>query len=159
MDIAFAAPTKTGFDFATNGTDLVVGDDLITMLIHALFRDGRAPDGTINEGQDPRGHWASALTANAPDGSLLWLLMREKISPEKPRQVAQALEAACAFMIDETEGAAADVVGVSAFAQKAGHRGRIEAQLTLQLTGARRTKRYGFVYDTATQSYDLKELA
>jgi len=159
MDIAFSNPTKTGFDFATNGTDLVVGDALITMLIHALFRDARAPDGAVDAGQDPRGHWASALTSDAPDGSLLWLLAREKITPDKPYKIAEALEQACTFMIDETEGAAAPVVGVTAVAQKAAHRGRIEAQLTLHLTGTRQSKRFGFVYDTTTKTYDLKELA
>lgn len=159
MDIAFSNPSRTGFDFATDGSDLVVGDGLVEMLIHALFRDGRAPENSIPAGTDPRGHWASALSANAPDGSLLWLLSRETITPDMPFRVTETLEDACGFMIEETEGPAAQVVGVEATAQKAEHRGRIEAQLNIYLSRRAIPRRFALVYDTANHRYEFEEIA
>jgi len=159
MDIAFANPSETGFDFATDGIDLVVGDGLITMLIHALFRDARAPEGTIETGIDPRGHWASSLSNNAPEGSLLWLMQREKITPDMPYRVAETLEQACQFMIDDTQGDARNVTTVRAIAQKSSHRGRIEAQLNLHLSGLAQPRRFSLIYDTNTGRYKLEEIA
>ncbi len=159
MDIAFSNPGKTGFDFATDGSDLIVSDGLVEMLIHALFRDGRAPQDAIPAGTDPRGHWATALSANAPDGSLLWLLSREKITPDMPHRVRETLEDACAFMIEETEGPAADVIGVEAIARKAEHRGRIEAQLNIYLSRRAIPRRFALVYDTANHRYEFEEIA
>lgn len=158
MDIAFENRNGTGFDFATDGYDLLVGDGLINMLIHALFRDARAPEGTIPTGTDPRGHWATGLTADAPEGSLLWRLSREKITPDMPHQVSETLEQACQFMVEDTEGDARNVTSVRAIGQKASHRGRIEAQLNVYLSGVATPRRFTFVYDPATKRYELEEI-
>ena len=158
MDIAFVNRNGTGFDLATDGYDLVVADGLITMLIHALFRDARAPEGSIEPGTDPRGHWASSLPADAPEGSLLWLMKREKITPDMPHEVSETLEQACQFLIDDTEGDARNVTDVRAIAEKSSIRGRIEAQLNVYLSGISTPRRFTFVYDPNAGRYKLEEI-
>ena len=149
----------SGFDFGHDGYDLVMDDGLVTMLIHALFRDGRAPEGALAPGEDRRGHWASGFEANSPDGSWFWLLRREKITPDMPYRVAELLEKACAFMVAATEGPAAPVSHVRANCYKAAIRGRIEGGLILFLGQSLEQRRFTIVYDFQNEQYQLKETA
>lgn len=161
MDFAFQS-VDGGFDFVHDGVDLVIDDGLRSALIHSLFRDARAPEdavarGLLNAGDDPRGHWFSGIEAGTPDGSLLWLLKREKITPDMPYRVAEKLEQACAWMIETTTGPTAAVVAVRALCQKSARRGRIEGTLTLTLSSAPTLRRFELVYDPDRNVYDLQE--
>ena len=157
-DIAFINLDGNGFDFATDGYDLVLSDGLVEGLIHSIFRDGRAPDSVIPVGDDPRGHWASGLEDDAPDGSLLWLFAREAITPGMPHRVADALKNACAWMIDSKDGVFASVTGIEAEAVKAARRGRIDATLTVLLSSEPYSRQFRIVYDPASRRYELKEV-
>ncbi len=150
------------YDWQVKNGDLVIGDGLLTLHINAIFRDGRAPvdDPRLQPGEDRRGYWAKALLPDAPDGSLLWLIRREKITPAKPTEVARCLQNACAFMIDETSGPAADVVRVEAIAEKDSNvRGRIVASLTTYLSNGQPPLRTEFIYDPENNDYRLKEVS
>jgi len=157
-DFAFTNTDGSGFDFAHDGTDLVLGDELETALIHSLFRDGRAPDDLIKPGDDPRGHWSTNLTDDAPDGSLLWLLQREKITPDMPARVADILKNACLWMVGGRDGGFDYVTGVDANCQKAATRGRIEGTLTILLSTAPFNRRFNIVYDDISNQYQFKEI-
>jgi len=159
MDIAMTNPTGMGFDFAHDATDLIISDGLKELLINALFRDARAPLDLLNPDEDPRGHWSTDLTGDTPDGSLLWLLRREKITPDMPHRVADLMEKACAFMVSATEGPAAPVVRVQASCQKANQRGRIEGSLILDLNQTQQQRRFTVVYDPINQLYTVQEVA
>ncbi|MAO55650.1 MAG: hypothetical protein CMM61_08130 [Rhodospirillaceae bacterium] len=147
-----------GFDLTHDGYDLVLGDGLVEALVHSIFRDGRAPAGSIPAADDPRGHWASTLETAAPDGSLLWLLQREAITSAMPGRVADALKAACAWMIDSTEGVLAAVTDVDAVASKAARRGAIESTLDVHLAVAPYRRQFEIVYSPTTQTYQLTEV-
>ena len=160
-DLAFTNPKGGGFDFAANGADLVLSDGLVELLIHGLFRDGRAPASQIGADEDPRGHWSSGLDPQAADGSLLWLLEREKITPDMPARVEEIISKALDFMVRATTGPAASVVGVNARAQKASPsgvpvRGRIDAQVILQFDSGQ-LRRFGLVHDRQNNSYSVRE--
>ncbi|WP_085908472.1 phage GP46 family protein [Kiloniella majae] len=156
-DFAFENPTGKGFDFAHDGNDLVLGDGLLTSLIHALFRDGRAPRDRVGVGEDRRGHWSTSLSENKADGSLLWLLRREKITPDMPHRVAEILEQACDFMVRSTEGPTAPVTRVRAVANRSAQRGRIDAELIVYLGLNLEQRRFNIVYDINSGQYQLKE--
>ncbi len=158
MDLAMSNMSGSGFDFAHDGTDLVVDDGLVTLLIHALFRDGRAPDDILPPGEDRRGHWASGFEENSPDGSWLWLLSREKITPDMPHRIAELIEKACVFMITATEGPAAPVSQVRATCYKSARRGRIEGELIVFLNQSLEQRRFAIVYYIQGNQYQLKEI-
>lgn len=161
MDFAFRdidGGDGGGFDFAHDGTDLVIDDGLLTALAHSLFRDGRAPAGALREGEDPRGHWSTSLEPGAPDGSLLWLLRREKITPDMPARVAAVMERACAWMISATTGPAAPVTRILAQCRKAERRGRIDGTLEVGLRHALAPRRFRIVYDDVSRTYSVKEI-
>lgn len=96
-------------DLAPSDEGLAIGCDLTTAILISLFthrrahRDDRLPD----EGsQDRRGWWAD-IAANQPIGSRLWLLSREKQTPDTMmRAEAYAREALQWLM---TDGVAAGV--------------------------------------------------
>jgi len=159
MDIAMTNPTGTGFDFAHDGTDLIISDGLLELLINTLFRDARAPTEILEPGEDPRGHWSTDLEGDTPDGSLLWTLRREKITPNMPYRVAELMEKACAFMITATEGPAEPVVKIQASCKKANQRGRIEGELILFLNQSLEQRRFSVIYDPINQEYNVKEVA
>ena len=64
--------------------DQAMDDGLETAVILSLFTDRRAQDGDALPGGygDRRGWWGDALTPDAPLGSRLWLLGREKTLAE-----------------------------------------------------------------------------
>lgn len=96
MDLLTEFDGRTlGADWALSGFHLAQDDSLRTALVLSLFTDARArpgdpiPDGT----GDRRGWWGDAVPpANAPQGapwatgSRLWLLSREKQTPETARR-------------------------------------------------------------------------
>lgn len=157
MDFALTMKDGTGFDLAHDGTDLVLDDGLVTGLIDSIFTDARAPDGAVPNGVDPRGHWMSTYDPSMPDGSLLWLMNREKITPDMPYRVAEALAAACAWMEKATSGPAQHVVHVRAVSEKAAVRGRINAGLTVELDRAPFIRRFAITYDLDGRTFALEE--
>lgn len=61
------------------------GDPKITVILNSLFTDARAGEEDelpVDQGQDRRGYWADGLGSSNPWGSKLWLLSREKNTPE-----------------------------------------------------------------------------
>lgn len=83
-------PALGAFDLVLDPVtgDLAMDDGLETAVILSLFSDRRAQDGDVlpggpsGWGGDRRGWWGDALTPDAPLGSRLWLLSREKTLPE-----------------------------------------------------------------------------
>lgn len=62
--------------------DLAAASGVVTAVLVALFTDARAgADDGLAPGVDPRGHWGDAFTPG-PLGGLLWLVEREKITPD-----------------------------------------------------------------------------
>jgi phage gp46-like protein len=159
MDIAFHNVDGAGFDFTHDGNDIVLNDGLVTALIHSLFRDARAPEGSIPREEDPRGHWTSVIDRDAPDGSLIWLLSREKITPDMPYRVVEILEKSCAWMIPIQTGPAAPVLSVTARANKSEGRGRVDAELILTLSHAPRERRFHLIYDSQARRYQFEEVS
>lgn len=69
-------------DIVVINNDLVVDSGVVTAVLAALFTDARASaDDDLPPGADLRGHWGDTFT-DAPLGSLLWLVNREKITPD-----------------------------------------------------------------------------
>ncbi|VUX47847.1 conserved hypothetical protein [Candidatus Defluviicoccus seviourii] len=84
-------PALGAFDLVLDPVtgDLVTDDGLETAVTLSLFTDRRAQEGDALPGGAPaqyngdrRGWWGDALTADAPLGSRLWLLSREKTLAE-----------------------------------------------------------------------------
>ncbi|WP_211369165.1 phage GP46 family protein [Roseospira navarrensis] len=103
--------------------DLVADDGLRTAVIVSLFSDRRArPDDTMPDqrpdaDQDRRGWWGDALPPTIGGrvfigdriGSRLWLLQREKITPETLARHRDAIREALAWMTDAAVGLARSV--------------------------------------------------
>lgn len=114
-DIALAGDLVGGFDLALAGADLATDDGLMTAMAISLFTDGRAPAGIELPWPDSprRGWWGDALSVIEGDrtGSLLWLLAREKQTPQLLARVRDYAAAALAWL---REDGVAQSVAVSA---------------------------------------------
>ena len=72
-------------DLAIDGADLAADDGLETAVIISLFTDRRVEEDELPAGEtDRRGYWGDDLNEEPGDltGSKLWLLSREKETPE-----------------------------------------------------------------------------
>lgn len=119
---------RTGYAGFIEGADLVLADGdlagdggLSTAIILSLFTDRRAaPDDALPAGaSDPRGWWGD-LAPLAPGyqlGSRLWLLGREKQTPEVLARAQWYAEEALAWLV---ETGAASRVSVAASAPRTG---------------------------------------
>jgi phage gp46-like protein len=115
-------PVGMGVDMAVTGGDLAIDPGLRTAVVISLLTDRLAdadadiPDGTA----DRRGWWAD-LPLDTPDappapdliGSLLWLLSREKQTPETARRAEHYAREALKWMIDD--GVASSVDAAASF--------------------------------------------
>jgi len=105
MDIALQMGRYAG-DIVTSDTDLEVDDGLETSVIISLFTDRRAVVDQIPPEfprDDLRGWWGDVAPMVEGDqtGSLLWLLYREKQTPQVLARAQQYAEEALQWMIDD----------------------------------------------------------
>lgn len=108
-DIALRQTSKPGeppsFDIALDGADVVHDDGLETSVILSLFTDRRAADDDVLPGgdDDRRGWWADAYAGVVGDriGSRLWLLAREKQTPDVLLRAEGYAREALQWMIDD----------------------------------------------------------
>lgn len=108
-DIALQQVSRPGeppsFDIALDGPDLATDDGLRTAVIVSLFSDARArdddviPDGTTER----RGYWTDVFSLIAGDafGGRLWLLAREKQTPDVLLRAEGYAREALQWMIDD----------------------------------------------------------
>ncbi|MCM2569698.1 MULTISPECIES: phage GP46 family protein [Achromobacter] len=82
---------------------LVTGADLATAMLVSVFTDAMAaPDDVIPDGTgDPRGWWGDQFDPDAPLGSKLWLLQREKQTQTTLNRAYDYLAEALKWLIDD----------------------------------------------------------
>lgn len=106
--------SEFGGDLVISGLDLARDDGLQSSVIISLFTDRRA-DGEQLPAElpqdDKRGYWGDVRTEVAGDqtGSLLWLLAREKQTPQTMSRAVQYCRAALAWMLEDKIAARIDV--------------------------------------------------
>jgi phage gp46-like protein len=102
-----------GFDLAIDplSGDLVTDDGLTTAVIISLFTDARAAadDPLPDPAGARRGWWGDALIAPDRLGSLLWLLVREKVTAEVAARARKAIADALAWLDEDGIAAAVSV--------------------------------------------------
>lgn len=95
--------TENGGDIVLEGLDLARDDGLETAVIISLFTDRRAtpeqlPAGTSAD--DLRGYWGD-VGSNDQTGSHLWLLSREKQTPQTLARAQQYCREALAWLMED----------------------------------------------------------
>lgn len=104
-DIAMVL-SENGGDLVLFGYDLAPDDGLETAVIISLFTDRRASAEQIPAElprDDLRGYWGDITITEAasPTGSLLWLLAREKQTPQVLDRAEQYCREALQWMLDD----------------------------------------------------------
>lgn len=101
-------PTSTEFgevfDFGLENNDLKLEEGLRTAIAISLFTDKRVSKDEVSTDQNQRGWWADVISEIKGDeiGSKLWLLEREKQTPEiLTRAIGYAKEALNWLIEDE----------------------------------------------------------
>ncbi len=105
-DIALAFSDFFGGDLVLAGQDLALDDGLETAVLVSLFTDRRASLEQLRPGDDAtdlRGWWGDVQpdVANDRTGSHLWLLQREKQTPETLARAKQYAEQALDWMLED----------------------------------------------------------
>lgn len=105
-DIALQFTDFNGGDLVLAGLDLARDDGLESAVLVSLFTDRRATVEQIRAGEDPtdlRGWWGDYQPTVEGDrtGSLLWLLRREKQTPETLERARKYATEALAWMIED----------------------------------------------------------
>ncbi len=101
-----------GTDYALAALGLAEDDGLETAVILSLFTDRRAEDDdALPSVDDRRGWWADAFPSVPGDlvGSRLWLLHREKQTPQTLTRAREYAEEALAWLVDDGLAARVDV--------------------------------------------------
>ncbi len=92
-------------EIATKGGDAVICDDLTTSVLVSLFTWRRAEEGDIlpHWASSKMGWWGDQVNPIADDqiGSKLWLISREKITPQTMQRAKQYAEEALQWMIED----------------------------------------------------------
>jgi phage gp46-like protein len=125
-DFALAVSTL-GIDLSIEANDLKDDDGLRTAVLISVFANRRALDSDVlpSGGDDRRGWWGDAVPVEAsrdgrPDltGSRLWLLSREKQTPQVLARARQYVVEALAWMVEDKVARSIDVqaafVGIGA---------------------------------------------
>lgn len=157
MDLALTLNATSGeFDLAIDQAtgDFAREDTLTTAVMLSLMCDRLAEAHEVPAGEDRRGWWADAFAAVNQDavkadsfGSRLWLLAREKQTPETEQRLREYIAEALQWLVDDE--LAEDLV-VTVFRPRIGW---YTALVDLKLES--RSRRYRFEWDTATQSLQL----
>lgn len=94
-----------GIDFALESNDLQLGHDLETAVLVSLFTDRRAnPDDPLPEqGASRRGWWGDSFSEISGDkiGSRLWLLEREKQTPQTLARAKEYVTEALSWLLTD----------------------------------------------------------
>lgn len=109
-------PQTFTFDLGLSGTDLEGDEGLASAVLLSLFTDRRAlDDDPIPAGDDPRGWWGDTGATVAGDqlGSRLWLLWREKQTPETLRRAESYAAEALQWLLDDGVASAVTVVATA----------------------------------------------
>lgn len=113
-DIALVFTEFGGADLLLSGQDLAVDNGLESSILVSLFCDRRARPDQIrpeDDRSDLRGHWLDfgATVAGDKIGSHLWLLQREKETPQLLARAKQYCEKALSWMIEDRVASAVSV--------------------------------------------------
>lgn len=105
-DIALTFTDFGGADLALSGQDLAIDNGLESAILVSLFCHRRARPDQIrpeDDKSDLRGHWLDfgATVAGDKIGSHLWLLQREKETPQLLARAKQYCEKALHWMIED----------------------------------------------------------
>ncbi len=102
-DIRLEPSEGLSFDLAMEKNDFALDDTLKTAVIISLFTDHRVSVDELPEGdQDRRGWWADVLNEDQDRiGSKLWILKREKITPEILDRFKSYCEEALQWLIND----------------------------------------------------------
>lgn len=87
-------------DWLTTGGALVNGDDYQTAVIISLFTDRQAREDDQYEDNDRRGWWGDSESSE-PMGSRLWLLRREKLTPQVRQRAEDYASEALKWLLDD----------------------------------------------------------
>lgn len=157
MDLALRYnPDLKGLDVTIDSLtgDFTREDTLFTATVLSLFCDRTAEPHEVEPGADRRGWWADAYAAingQAPGsdafGSRLWLLAREKQTPETLQRLRAYIREALQWTVDD---GLAQGLTVTVFAPQIHW---YVAQIDLQLKGD--SRRYRFEWNPDTQSWRL----
>ncbi|MDZ7804345.1 phage GP46 family protein [Thiohalophilus sp.] len=119
MDIVLTQSGDLQFDARLSGPELATDDGLRTAVMLSLFTDARATedDPLPNGARDRRGCWMDSFLDNDSIGSRLWLLSREKETPDVLQRARQYAEEALQWLLDD---GVAESISVSAERVRAG---------------------------------------
>lgn len=97
-------------DLRLSGADLATDDGLGAAVLVSLFTDARARADELLEGDDDRrGWWGDVLNGDGEEtGSKLWLLRREKQTPEVPARASALAREALQWMLDDAVASAVE---------------------------------------------------
>lgn len=87
-------------DWLTTGGTLVSGDDYQTAVIISLFTDRQAREDDKYEDNDRRGWWGDSESSEQM-GSRLWLLRREKLTPQVRQRAEDYASEALKWLLDD----------------------------------------------------------
>lgn len=151
MDLALTYDkTLDAFDISVDAlkADLLADESLTSAVVLSLMTDRTALASDVESGADRRGWWADAYAANGDQfGSRLWLLAREKQTPQTISRARAYVIEALKWLLDDGVATAVDV---AVFAPRVGW---LVAQVELRLaTGSRR---FRFEWNDAAQQWRL----
>lgn len=149
MDLALIYnPQLQEFDLAIDGADLAGEEGLASVALVSLLCDRLVEPYEVNPGQDRRGWWADAFSANNHlTGSRLWLLEREKQLPGVLQRCKQYCQEALQWFIDDE---IAKAITVTVFNPRMGW---LVALIKFEINDGTRTFRFEF--EEATQVWKL----
>ena len=110
---------------------LATDSSLYTAVLHSLFSDARALEGDpLVAGESKRGWWGNLLADDSTDryGSRLWLLRREKQTPEVLLRAREYAQEALAWLI--TDGYAKSLEVAASYPS----RGLLALEVQIKLT-------------------------
>lgn len=92
---------QDGADLVLEGDDLALDQGLFTPALVSILSDARAPAEAVGQGlnADVRGYWADSIRDRF--GSRLWLLEREKRTPETLERARELARDALQWMVDD----------------------------------------------------------
>lgn len=140
------SPAQGAADLALDGAALATDAGLRSAVIISLFTDRRAADDDIlpATGSGLRGWWGDVAPTAPGDqiGSRLWLLSREKRTPQLLVRVREYCAEALAWMVQD--GVAGDVAVEAAFVGDAG----VSIGVVISRPAGPARQRFDFVWET-----------
>lgn len=153
MDLSLSfSPSRSYFDLSLDvlKADLLASDSLQTAVVLSLLCDRTASESDVPAGEDRRGWWADAFAQNQSDkfGSRLWLLAREKRTPETTMRARSYIIEALQWLIDDGLATAVDATVFAAGTDW------LVAQVQINLKAG--SRQYRFEWSDASQAWTLQ---